>query len=42
MQVTVTLAEARYAPVSYNTFGVGPFSATATVEEGENPSNRPY
>lgn len=38
IQVTVTLAEARYAPVSYNTFGVGPFSATATVEEWENPA----
>jgi hypothetical protein len=38
MQVTITLAETRYSPVSYNSFGVGPFSATVTIEPGEDPA----
>ena len=36
MQVTITLAEQRYSPVSFNTFGVGPFTATVTIAPGDD------
>lgn len=35
--VTATWGEERFCPVQYNTFGVGPFSFTTTVREGETP-----
>ncbi len=37
MQVTFSIAESRYSPVSYQSFGVGPFSATVTIEPGDDP-----
>lgn len=37
MQVTFTLAEHRYSPVKYQSFGVGPFTATVTIEPGDDP-----
>lgn len=33
--VTATWGEERFSPVQYNTFGVGPFSFTTVVREGE-------
>lgn len=36
-RVTYTWAEERYSPIQYQTFGVGPFSYTTEVREGETP-----
>ncbi len=33
--MTVTWAEETISPVAYNTFKVGPFTATGTVRKGE-------
>lgn len=37
--VTVTWAEERFSPVQYNSFGVGPFSMTGNVREGESTAD---
>lgn len=34
--ITVAIGEQKFSPVDYNTFCVGPFSATITVKQGED------
>jgi hypothetical protein len=33
--ITVCYAEQRFSPVDYNSFGVGPFYMTTTIQPGE-------
>ncbi len=41
-KVTYTMGQESFAPVSYNSFTVGPFSATTTIRKGETGEDAYY